>query len=66
MGCSRAGASVAAVNGLVYVIGGRASCDEYTAPATLDTVECFDPQTASWIDVGTTLVSRCEAGVAVL
>ena len=66
MGCARAGANVAAVNGLLYVIGGRSASDEFSAPATLDTMECYDPQTYSWIDVGTMLMGRCEAGVAVL
>ena len=66
MGCARAGSSVAAINGLLYVIGGRSSSDEYSAPATLDTMQCYDPQTFSWIDVGTMMTGRCEAGVAVL
>ncbi|XP_013402638.1 actin-binding protein IPP-like [Lingula anatina] len=62
----RAGASVAAVNGLVFVIGGRTSSNEFTAPATLDTVECFDPHTWTWIEIGKMPTSRCEAGIAVL
>lgn len=67
MGSARAGAGVAAVNGMVYAVGGRGGAhDDAAAPATLDTVECFDPQTHSWLDVGTMLTSRCEAGVAVL
>ncbi|XP_077981715.1 actin-binding protein IPP-like [Glandiceps talaboti] len=62
----RAGASVAAVNGLLYVIGGRTSSKEHTAPVTLDTVECYDPETNSWLQVGSMSVGRCEASVAVL
>ncbi|XP_014679860.1 PREDICTED: actin-binding protein IPP-like, partial [Priapulus caudatus] len=66
MGTSRAGASVAAVHGFVYVIGGRSVVEGYTFPTTVDTVECFDPHTRSWLDVPANLSGRCEAGVAVM
>ena len=65
MSTPRAGASVAAINGLLYVIGGRTTNDEYTAPATLDSVECYDPHTDSWMELGAMPTSRCEAGVVV-
>ena len=66
MSVARAGACVAAVNGLLYVIGGRTSNDVFVAPSTLSSVECYDPHTESWIDVGNMPTSRCEAGIAVL
>ena len=66
MSCPRAGASVIAVNGLIYVIGGRTTSDTFTAPSTLDTVECYDPQTDSWFEIGPMPSHRCEAMVAVI
>ncbi len=66
MSCPRAGACVAAINGLLYVIGGRTSSDQFTAPSTLDTVECYDPQTDSWLQITAMPTSRCEAVVAVV
>ena len=66
MSVARAGASVCAVNGLLYVIGGRTSSNEFTAPSTLDSVECLDPHTDTWVTMGPMPSSRCEAGVAVL
>ncbi|XP_074642431.1 actin-binding protein IPP-like isoform X2 [Tubulanus polymorphus] len=62
----RAGPCVTTINGMIYVMGGHKAGDELHAPETLDTVECFDPQTSSWIEVGYMLSSHCEAGVAVL
>jgi N-acetylneuraminic acid mutarotase len=62
----RAGVAVAAVNGLIYAIGGRTSSNEFSAPTTLSSVECYSPETDEWSDVGTMPVSRCEAGIAVL
>ena len=67
MNYSRAGASVACVNGLIYVIGGRATPgSEFNAPPTLKTVECYDPQNESWFEIGSVPTGRCEAGAAVV
>ncbi len=67
MNRARAGACVAALDdSLLYVMGGRSAINDYTAPNTLDVIECFDPQTDMWTFMGIMLVSRCEAGTAVL
>ncbi|KAK3583237.1 hypothetical protein CHS0354_015417 [Potamilus streckersoni] len=66
MGTVRAAASVAVVNGLLYAIGGRSFTDEFTAPVTMDTVECYDPIIDRWTDVGFMPTSRCEATAVVL
>ena len=63
----RAGAGVAAVNGFLYVIGGRSSPDtQFNAPPTLKSVECYDPHNDSWFEIGPMPTGRCEAGVAVV
>jgi actin-binding protein IPP len=62
----RAGVTVAAANGLIYAIGGRTSNDEFSAPTTMASVECYNPETDEWTGAGTMPISRCEAGVAVL
>ena len=66
--CSaRAGASAAMINGILYVVGGRStSSNEYTAPVTLNSVECFDPVTDSWFELGHTTIGRCEAALVIL
>ena len=66
MSMPRAGASVATVNGLIYLMGGRSSGKSNRAPKTLDLVECYDTRTNSWIDMGKMPISRCEAAVAVI
>jgi hypothetical protein len=63
----RAGVSVAAVNGLLYAIGGRSTPSSlFGAPSTLSTVECYDPQNDRWFEIGPMPTGRCEAGVAVI
>ncbi|ELU11985.1 hypothetical protein CAPTEDRAFT_144257 [Capitella teleta] len=66
MSTARAGASVCAVNGFLYVIGGRTSSGEFTAPSTLNSVECYDPHMDTWVMMGAMPSSRCEAGIAVM
>lgn len=66
MSTARSGASVAAAKGILYVVGGRTSSDPFTAPCTLDTVECYDPEQEYWFDLGTMPTGRCEAGTAIL
>ena len=39
----RAGMCVAAVNGLLYVSGGRSSSHDFLAAGTLDSVEVYNP-----------------------
>ncbi|XP_002734502.1 actin-binding protein IPP-like [Saccoglossus kowalevskii] len=63
---ARAGASVASINGLLYVVGGRTNSKENTAPLMLDSVECYDPHTDSWIHLGSMPTGRCETAIAVL
>ena len=63
---ARAGASVAAVNGLLYVIGGRTYSSEFHAPATLSSVECYNPELDIWTELESMSTSKCEAGLAVL
>ncbi|XP_030852767.1 actin-binding protein IPP-like [Strongylocentrotus purpuratus] len=62
----RACAGVAVAHGKLYVVGGKGSSRPNTAPPTLDTMECYDPETDIWIDLGRMTVGRCEAAVAVL
>ena len=66
MSCSRAAASVCAVNGMIYVLGGRSYKDEFTAPATLDSMECYNPSTDTWTDAGCMPTSRCEGAAVVI
>ncbi|XP_064605185.1 actin-binding protein IPP-like [Liolophura sinensis] len=66
MSVPRAGASVCAINGILYVVGGRSSSSEFTAPATLSSVECYDPQTGTWLDICDMPTSRCEGAVVVV
>ena len=62
----RAGAAVTALHGHLYVMGGRSSSRNNSAPATLDVVEVYDPETNSWMELGSMPVGRCEAAVAVI
>lgn len=62
----RAGVSVAAVNGLLYAIGGRNSGRDFSAPVTVDLVEIYDPHLDTWTEIGNMITSRCDGGVAVL
>lgn len=66
MSTARAGAAVAAINGLIYVFGGRTSSSEFCAPVTLASVEYYNPVLDVWTDAGQMPVGRCEAGIAVL
>ncbi|OBS83235.1 hypothetical protein A6R68_22772 [Neotoma lepida] len=62
----RAGMCVVAVNGLLYVSGGRSSSHDFLAPGTLDSVEVYNPHSDTWTEIGNMITSRCEGGVAVL
>ena len=64
---SRACACVAVAHGMLYAIGGKgASKPNIALPPALDTMECYDPKTDTWIDLGKMPMGRCEAAVAVL
>lgn len=66
MAVARAGAVAAAGNGRLYVFGGRDYSSEFRAPATMSSVECYDPETDSWTFVTSMAFSRCEASVAII
>lgn len=66
MSVARAGVKVAAVNGLLYAVGGRVSSRDFSAPVTVDSVEIYDPHLDTWTEVGNMITSRCDGGVAVL
>ncbi|KAJ8305518.1 hypothetical protein KUTeg_016063 [Tegillarca granosa] len=68
MSIKRSAPSVVTVNGLIFVIGGRHWIELYTssAPVTLNSVECYDPSTGSWIEVSSMATSRAEAGAVVI
>lgn len=63
---ARAAACVCVVNGMLYVLGGRSYTDKFTAPATLDSMEYYDPNTDMWTDPGCMPTSRCEAAAVVI
>ena len=63
----RAGATVAAINSYIYVMGGRTGhAESYNAPATLTSMECYDHQTDTWIYMEHMPTSRCDAAAVVL
>lgn len=66
MAVPRAGVTVAAVNGLLYAVGGRTSSRDFSAPVTVDSVEIYDPHLDTWTEIGNMITSRCDGGVAVL
>ncbi|XP_067679115.1 actin-binding protein IPP-like isoform X3 [Haliotis asinina] len=66
MSVRRAGAGVAAVNGQIYAIGGRTYTLDHSAPATLDLMERYSPETDTWVKLTNMTISRCEAGVVVV
>ncbi|XP_046557768.1 actin-binding protein IPP-like [Haliotis rubra] len=66
MSVRRAGAGVAAVNGQIYAIGGRTYTLDHSAPATLDLMERYNPETDTWVKLTSMTISRCEAGVVVV
>lgn len=66
MSVARAGVTVAAVNGLLYAVGGRVSSRDFSAPVTVDSVEIYDPHLDTWTEIGNMITSRCDGGVAVL
>ncbi|KAK7100704.1 actin-binding protein IPP-like isoform X2 [Littorina saxatilis] len=65
MTVSRAGPSCVVVSGMLYVIGGRSHAGQCAAPLTLDTVECYNPQTGSWSFQPKLQTGRCEAAAFV-
>lgn len=56
------------LNGLLYVIGGNQRINDETlnSPVTLESVECYDPQTDTWTDLPPLPKGRCEAVAVVL
>lgn len=64
----RSAPSAVGFNGRLYVIGGsqRILDNPYTAPITLQLVECYDPQTNSWSELTPLPKSRSEAAAVVL
>lgn len=65
MAVNRAGPSCVVVGGLLYVLGGRSHAGQYTAPLTLDSVECYNPATSSWSFLPKLQTGRCEAAAFV-
>ncbi len=66
MPTARACAAVTTLHGHLYVMGGRSSSKNNIAPATLDVVEVYDPETDTWMELGPMPVGRCEATLAVI
>lgn len=64
----RSGPAVAAVDGLLYVIGGYKTHENpfYRAQFTVASVERFDPVSDSWSECPPLPESRAEAGAVVL
>ena len=65
----RTSPSVAAANGLLYVIGGdqnRQLSDFYRAEITVSAVEVFDPLSGEWSESPPLPESRSEAGAVVI
>lgn len=66
MKVARAGVCVTAVNGLLYVTGGRTASYNLAAPVTSDSVEVYNPHMDTWTEIANMITSRCDGGVAVL
>lgn len=64
----RAAPCAVSLNGLLYVIGGnqRMNEDPYSAPVTLESMECYDPQTDTWTELPPLPQGRSEAVAVVL
>lgn len=63
----RAGHSGIAVNGHIFVIGGRDNGSLTTAPVTLSDVDQYDPDADEWTPVGTGMCkSHCEAATVLV
>lgn len=64
----RATPAVAAVDGLLYVIGGDQTREVnfYRAQVTLSSMEKFDPATNTWKECPSLPDSRSEAGTVVV
>lgn len=68
MSLGRSGPAVAAVDGLLYVMGGYKTLENpfYRAQFTVSSVECFNPITNMWYDGPPLPESRAEAGAVAL
>ncbi|XP_063440466.1 actin-binding protein IPP-like [Mytilus trossulus] len=64
----RTAPSAVGLNGQLYVIGGskRLVDNPYTAPVTLESVECYDPLTDLWTELPPLPIGRSEAAAVVL
>ncbi|XP_052085494.1 actin-binding protein IPP-like [Mytilus californianus] len=64
----RTAPSAVGLNGLLYAIGGskRMVDNPYTAPVTLESVECYDPLTDIWTELPPLHIGRSEAAAVVL
>lgn len=67
MSVGRSSPAVAAVDGLLYVIGGDQTHEVnfYRAQITISSVELFDPATGIWKEGPSLPDSRSEAGAVV-
>lgn len=64
---ARSRPAVAAANGLLYVIGGaQTNEDFYRAQFTLSSVECYNPLSNIWTECPPLPESRSEAGAVVI
>lgn len=68
MNVARSGPAVAAVDGILYVIGGLQPHETrfYRAQFTLSSVESFDPVSGVWSECPPLPESRTEAGAVVI
>lgn len=68
MKLDRSGPAVAAMDGLLYVIGGAQThaTPFYRAQCTISSVECFDPYKKTWSDCPSLSETRAEAGAVVI
>lgn len=68
MSVGRSSPAVAAVDGLLYVIGGDQTreINFYRPQITLSSVEQFDPATGVWTECASLPDSRSEAGAIVV
>lgn len=64
MAVKRCSPAVVAVDGLLYVIGGKQPI--YSTWATVSSVEQFDPVTETWKESPPLINSRSDAGVVVV
>lgn len=66
MGIPRAAPCVAAVNGSLFVIGGRTRQGENLPDRTLNSVEAYNAQADAWQPMESVQTSLCDAAVVIL